>query len=187
MPVVIFLHGNASSRCEGLCQGQELLDKGINVFAFDFSGSGLSDGEYISLGYHEKDDLKVVIDFVEKLPGVSGIGLWGRSMGASTAVMYMKNDPRVKVACLDSPFCDFPKLAGEIAKNMIQLNDTIIKIALQIINQTIKDKAKLDIFQLLPIKDAPEVKTPAIFIHADSDEIVPLQHGIDLHEAYGGK
>ena len=186
MPVVIFLHGNASSRCEGLFQGHCLLNRGINIFAFDFAGSGLSDGEFISLGLHEKDDLKDILDFVEKLPGVGNIGLWGRSMGASTAILTMKEDSRVKVACFDSPFSDFPKLATEIGKRTINLGDTIFKIALQVINKTIKEKINADIFQLLPIKEAPEIKTPGIFIHAESDEIVPLQHGIDLHEVYGG-
>jgi len=186
MPVVIFLHGNASSRMEGLYQGEVLLEKGINVFAFDFSGSGMSEGEYISLGMHEKDDLKDIIDFVEKLPGVGNIGLWGRSMGAATAIMYMKDDPRVKVACFDSPFSDFPKLANEIAKKMINLSDTILKMALQFMNKTIKDKANADIFQIVPIKNAPDVKIPGIFIHAESDEIVPLQHGLDLYKEYGG-
>jgi len=33
---------------------------------FDFPGCGLSEGEYISLGYHERDDVKIVMDFLEK-------------------------------------------------------------------------------------------------------------------------
>jgi len=30
-----------------------LLPSNITVFTLDFSGSGLSDGEYVSLGWHE--------------------------------------------------------------------------------------------------------------------------------------
>ena len=52
MPVVIYLHGNSSSRIEGLNVARELLKRNINLFVFDFAGSGLSEGEYISLGYH---------------------------------------------------------------------------------------------------------------------------------------
>jgi alpha/beta superfamily hydrolase len=33
----------------------------LTVFAFDFTGSGLSDGEYVSLGYFEKEDLHAVV------------------------------------------------------------------------------------------------------------------------------
>lgn len=34
-----------------------LLDRGINLVAFDFSGSGLSEGEYVSLGFYESQDV----------------------------------------------------------------------------------------------------------------------------------
>lgn len=77
MPVVIYLHGNSSSRLEGLKAAPELLKRDINLFVIDFAGCGLSEGEYISLGWHEKDDVRIIVDFVEKLPGVSRIGLWG--------------------------------------------------------------------------------------------------------------
>ncbi len=77
MPVVIYLHGNSSSRLEGLKIATELLKRDINIFVFDFAGCGLSEGEYISLGWHEKSDLKIIIDFVERIPGVCKIGLWG--------------------------------------------------------------------------------------------------------------
>ena len=78
MPVVIYLHGNSSSRLEGLKIATELLKRDINIFVFDFAGCGLSEGEYISLGWHEKEDLKIIVDFVDRLPGVSKIGLWGK-------------------------------------------------------------------------------------------------------------
>ena len=50
MPVVIYLHGNSSSRLEGLKIAKELFKKKINLFVFDFAGCGQSEGEYISLG-----------------------------------------------------------------------------------------------------------------------------------------
>ena len=78
MPVVIYLHGNSSSRLEGLKIATELFKRGINLFVFDFAGCGLSEGEYISLGWHEKEDLKIIVDFVDKIPGVSKIGVWGK-------------------------------------------------------------------------------------------------------------
>ena len=56
----------------------ELLKRHLNIFVFDFAGCGMSEGEYISLGWHEKDDLRIIVDFVEKLPGVSKIGIWGK-------------------------------------------------------------------------------------------------------------
>ena len=52
MPCVIYLHANASSRIEGLHIRRFLLRRNINLCVFDFQGSGLSEGEYISFGYN---------------------------------------------------------------------------------------------------------------------------------------
>ena len=60
MPIVIYLHGNASSRLEGLRSLEILLPHGINLFLVDLPGSGLSEGEYISLGYYESHDLGII-------------------------------------------------------------------------------------------------------------------------------
>ena len=63
---------------------EELFKRDINLFLIDFPGCGLSWGEYISLWYHEIDDVGIVLDFIESLPVVWNIGIWGRSIGATT-------------------------------------------------------------------------------------------------------
>ena len=47
----------------------------MHFCCFDFSGCGISDGEYISLGIHESDDLEAVIKFLRNSGKVSDIGL----------------------------------------------------------------------------------------------------------------
>ena len=42
------------------------LLQGAMLLSFDFSGSGMSDGEYVSLGAFEKDDLKAVIEYLRE-------------------------------------------------------------------------------------------------------------------------
>ena len=47
----------------------------------------------MTLGWKEKDDLEAVVDFFQTLDCFNGkIGLWGRSMGAATSIMYAAND-----------------------------------------------------------------------------------------------
>jgi len=187
MPVVLYLHGNSSSRIEGLNMAGELLKRDINLFVIDFVGCGLSEGEYISLGYHESDDVGNVIDFIEKLPGVGRIGLWGRSMGAATTMIYAHRDNRVKAICLDSPFADFNRLARELTLKQINLPKFLINGALSIIRGTIINKNGLDIDKLKPIDLAGKTFQPAIFIHAIYDELINVQHSLDLFNKYGGQ
>lgn len=88
LPVVVYLHGNGSCRVEAEILFDQTLPYGMSVFAFDFSGSGKSDGEYISLGVFEKFDVETVVAYLASCQHVSAIALWGHSMGAATAVMY---------------------------------------------------------------------------------------------------
>ena len=187
MPVVLYLHGNSSSRLEGISNLKEILKLDINFFVVDFPGCGLSEGEYISLGYHESRDVRIIINFLEKIPGVGVIGLWGRSMGAATTILYAHKDERVKAIVMDSPFADFNILAKDLVLQQIKLPNFLIDGALKIVRSTIKKKNGLDIEKLKPIDSAPKTKQPAIFIHAKSDELINNNHSDMLYDAYGGK
>ena len=187
MPVVVYLHGNSSSRIEGFRNAPDLLKNGINIVIFDFAGCGLSEGEYISLGWYEKDDVKLIIDFVEKLPGVLNIGLWGRSMGAATTMFYAHSDPRIKAICMDSPFGDFKLLAKELCLKYITLPNFVLTTAMNFVKKTVKEKCGLDIDKLKPILYANKTKTPAFFLHAVTDELISLEQTLKLVENYAGE
>lgn len=81
-----------------------LLPSNITLFCFDFAGCGMSQGEYISLGWFEREDLEIIINYLRAERKVSTIGLWGRSMGAVTALLYGDRDPSIAGMVLDSPF-----------------------------------------------------------------------------------
>ncbi|BBH00596.1 alpha/beta-Hydrolases superfamily protein [Prunus dulcis] len=70
LPCVIYCHGNRADANEAAVM---LLPSNITVFTLDFSGSGLSDGDYVSLGWHERDDLKVVVSYLRSNKQISRI------------------------------------------------------------------------------------------------------------------
>ena len=76
----------------------------MTVFTFDFAGCGNSEGVYISLGYFEKEDVDCVFKYLRGLGTVSSIGIWGRSMGAVTALMYADGNHEIGCIVCDSPF-----------------------------------------------------------------------------------
>ena len=187
MPVILYLHGNCSSRLEGISLQKEILKREINLFVVDFPGCGLSEGEYISLGYHESHDVKILVDFISKLPGVGNIGIWGRSMGAATTMIYAHKDKRVKAICLDSPFADFNLLAKDLVLTKITIPKFLIDGALKIVRMIVKKKNGLDIDKLKPIDAAPKTTQPVLFIHANEDELINNKHSEMLLKAYKGK
>ena len=60
MPCVIYMHGNSSCRLEALELVDYFLTANITLFCFDFPGCGLSEGEFISLGWYERDDVACI-------------------------------------------------------------------------------------------------------------------------------
>ncbi|XP_012069496.1 uncharacterized protein LOC105631893 isoform X2 [Jatropha curcas] len=187
LPCVIYCHGNSGCRADASEAAIILLPSNITVFALDFSGSGLSGGEHVTLGWNEKDDLRAVVDYLRQDGNVSLIGLWGRSMGAVTSLMYGAEDPSIAGMVLDSPFSDLVDL-------MMELGDTYkfrfpkftVKFAIQYMRKTIQKKAKFDIMDLNTIKVAKSCFVPALFGHASDDDFIQPHHSDRIFEAYEG-
>ena len=119
MPCIIYMHGNASNKMEGLQYAPLLAQHGLNLVTFDFSGCGKSQGDWVTLGHKEVHDLQAVIEYIYENKRVSAIGLWGRSMGAATSLLYQAANPgTVNVMALDSGFSSLNDVINSMAGQM---------------------------------------------------------------------
>jgi len=123
------------------------IDKGWNVLLFDFSGSGLSDGETVSLGQQEARDLNCIIIDLER-KGNKNFILWGRSMGASTSttssnlvLFYLNEYARNNiVGCvLDSPYSSLWHLSVEIGASMTGLPNFLVTGVMSLLRSKIRE------------------------------------------------
>eukprot|EP00762_Andalucia_godoyi_P001753 ANDGO_07068.mRNA.1 Uncharacterized protein YqkD len=186
-PCVIYCHGNCGCRCDGIEAARVLLPSGLHLLVFDFTGSGVSEGEYVSLGYFEKEDLTTVCSYARAHLPVSTIGLWGRSMGAATAIMYAAEDPSIAGIVLDSPFAKLTQIMHEMVKSYKGwIPSMLIAVAIKAMRKSIKARAKFDIFECDPLQYAPLCFVPALFGHATGDEFVKIHHSEAVFSAYGG-
>lgn len=80
LPCVVYLHGNSGSRCDATEAIRLLLPARITIFAVDLSGSGLSEGEYVTLGAREVLDVEAIVHHLREQGRTSKIGIWGQSM-----------------------------------------------------------------------------------------------------------
>ncbi|KDO74880.1 hypothetical protein CISIN_1g007812mg [Citrus sinensis] len=185
LPCVIYCHGNSGCRADASEAAIILLPSNITVFTLDFSGSGLSGGEHVTLGWNEKDDLKAVVDYLRADGNVSMIGLWGRSMGAVTSLLYGAEDPSIAGMVLDSPFSDLVDLMMELVDTYkIRLPKFTVKFAIQYMRKAIQKKAKFDITDLNTIKVAKSCFVPVLFGHAVEDDFINPHHSDRIFEAY---
>jgi len=190
IPVVIYMHGNASARIEVLPQLTVLLALGVAVFAFDFGGSGKSDGEHVTLGYFEREDLLCVVAHLRATDVVSTIALWGRSMGAVTALMHGDRDPSIAGMVLDSPFADLARLCEEMVDKArdqgINVPGFVSSVAIRMIRGSVRRQAEFDIKDVSPITHVPHCYIPALFVAAENDDFITKAHSLSLHDAYAG-
>ncbi|KAL7569215.1 hypothetical protein ACA910_016771 [Epithemia clementina (nom. ined.)] len=190
IPVVIYMHGNSSARVEVIPQLSYLLSLGVAVFAFDFAGSGKSDGDYVSLGYYEREDLSCIVAHLRATNVVSTIALWGRSMGAATALMFGDRDPSIACMILDSPFADLTLLCEEMVEKAreqgIVVPNLIVSVAIRMLQGSVKKQAGFNIKQISPISHADKCFIPALFVAGEHDDFIKKHHSEDIYEKYAG-
>jgi pimeloyl-ACP methyl ester carboxylesterase len=186
-PCIVVLHGNSSCRLGALEIVMYALPAGFTVFALDFCGSGLSEGKYVSLGYHEQADIATAVKYVRKTNEASSLCLWGRSMGSVAALLYADSDPTVNAMVLDSPFSSLPKLATELVEDgKLGVPKIAVKLVMRLIRRDIKKRAKFDMFKLKPIAKVHKCAVPAFFVVGLQDELVGPHHVEALYKLHNG-
>lgn len=104
---IVFAHGYGQSKER--FYGYEYLRSrlGWNVAMFDFREHGESSKTLLTistLGYYEQWDLRAVIDWLEARGAAKPYVVYGRSMGAATALLEASKDPRISGVIASSPF-----------------------------------------------------------------------------------
>jgi len=183
-PCVVFCHGNSSSRLEALDAVQVCLPHKLALFCFDFSGCGMSEGEYVTLGHMERQDLKIVIDYLRNSGRATDIAIWGRSMGASTAIFCAAEDPHLVACVLDSPFTRLRTVALELGNEAIPR--FMLNMGLNLIRDEVQNRTGADMDSLSPIESAPRARCPAIFAASVEDDFIRPYHAKELQKAWGG-
>lgn len=85
------MHTHNGMRIQGLNIVKPILDLGLGVCLFDFNGNGHSTGEFVTFGFTEMIDLDDVLRFLRAKLRAKSFILWGRSMGAATAILHLSD------------------------------------------------------------------------------------------------
>eukprot|EP01017_Pseudomicrothorax_dubius_P022218 TRINITY_DN2397_c0_g1_i2.p1 TRINITY_DN2397_c0_g1~~TRINITY_DN2397_c0_g1_i2.p1 ORF type:complete len:515 (+),score=15.77 TRINITY_DN2397_c0_g1_i2:109-1653(+) len=188
-PLIIFLHGNAGSRLDALTLLNYVTVEGrYALLCFDFAGCGHSEGDYISLGYFEQDDVESFIEYLNgQYPGkFRHIILWGHSMGSATALFYASTHSNVKALVLDSPFSDLRSLAHELSQRAVSLPNFVISGVLSMVASSVEERIGIDIMKLSPKDAAFKIFIPGFFAVGEHDEMTPVKHTKSIYNCYAG-
>jgi len=97
---VIFLHGQGGSMDPDVQYAPALHAAGFNVLMFDFRAHGRSQGDFVSVGYLERQDVLGALDWLA-LRGQERVGLLGFSMGGAVAMLTAPIAPHVRAIVSD--------------------------------------------------------------------------------------
>ena len=160
----------------------------LSCFCFDFSGSGLSEGDLVTLGARESADLEAVVSFLRIQGRTSHIALWGRSMGAVTAVLYARTNLSIAGVVLDSPFARLTDLIRDIVVRDIvaEAPTVLVSAAILALRTSIRRRIGVDIAHIDALAAAGECYQPALFVHAQEDELIYPAHSQALSAAWAG-
>ena len=100
-PTIVLVHGFSANK-SGILHYAEGLHQDFNLVAFDLRNAGRSTGTQTTAGVLEQQDLRAIIDWLERTKHPSHIGVLGNSLGAATALAEATGDPRVEALALDS-------------------------------------------------------------------------------------
>lgn len=193
---VIYLHGNASCQIDGTYIIPAFIPAGIGVFCLDTSGSGLSDGEYVSLGFLEKDDVLAAINYLKENFQIFKFALYGHSMGAANVFFCLADDQEkdessqkiknsIVAAVSDSPFSSLETEMRELA-GMFSIPGCFVTPAIWYVARRIRNMANFDIYDVEPAKYATNCQQPILIIHGKQDDYIQYHHSEILANAYGG-
>ena len=156
--------------------GERLAGKGYDVVLTDLRAHGRSDGEYVTYGVKEKDDLKRIMDILISQKLVSpDVYVFGSNYGATIAIQYAAIDPRVKGVLAVAPYKDFRSLARQSLKLKLRSDEDIEEIVAEAgrIGDFDPDEASA-------VGAAPKLNCPILLVHGLINPTVPMAHSEEI-------
>jgi uncharacterized protein len=178
---IIYLHGVGDCKIGGVPYARLFFGRGFNVFLYDSRRHGLSEGPYCTYGFHEKNDLSIVLDYLKSRTDVRAgkIGVFGTSMGAAVALQAAALDPRIDAVVAEASFTDLRTIMVDYQKRIIKLPWHFLR------NLAMSRSQKLAGFKarfVSPIHAVKNVQRPVLFIHGTDDTRIRSEYSRALYE-----
>lgn len=166
----VILHGYADGKVGGIAWGPTWVSLGFNVLAIDLRAHGESGGSDSTAGYHERHDVRQVLDQLkrDRPAECEEIVLFGVSLGAAVAVAAAEGRDDIAALVLDCPFADYRNAVDTWAARMKMplpgLRPWVVRWA--------ERMAGADFAAVRPVDLVPKLSCPALVIQSGDDSLV---------------
>jgi hypothetical protein len=179
--VVIILHGVGDSRRGSAPMADIFLRHGYRVLVPDSRGHGTSEGELVTYGLREKDDMRGWVDWLYAHVSPRALYGLGESMGAAILLQALAVEPRIRAAVAESGFADFHQVAYDRLAGRFGLPRAIFAPVIEPGLFYVRQRYGIDLTEARPGRALLSVKTPVFFIHGTEDRNIPPAHSRQLY------
>lgn len=121
---VILLHGYQGNRTHMIPRARMLRQAGYGVLLYDARGCGTSEGDIVSMGYHETEDLLAAVRFLRER-GERRIACIGVSQGGATIALAGERLAGVRGAVCESTYDDLDNSIDRRFRHYIMLPSSV--------------------------------------------------------------
>ena len=178
---MIMVHGYRGDGASIISPIKQMKKAGYNLLIPDLRGHGFSEGDYIGMGWDDREDIIQWIDYLLSKDPHASIILYGVSMGGATVldVAGEKLPHQVKAIIED---CGYTSV-WDIFKAHIDMNNIESEVALHMASLVTKIRAGYYLEDVRPIEQVKKSQTPMLFIHGAEDNFVPFALVNELYNA----
>ncbi|XRB00416.1 AB hydrolase-1 domain-containing protein [Pycnococcus provasolii] len=119
-------------------------------------------------------------------PQFGHIALWGRSMGAVSALLHASQNATIAAIVLDSPFSTLTDVMSDIALRSVRIPRLLLRFAIGTVARGVRDVAGFDVRTIDALAAARDCNMPMFHGHAYEDGLIDTRHAYRLQVAYGG-
>lgn len=153
-----------------------------NILIFDFRAQGESEGDTISIGFHEKKDVHAALNFLQNNPATSNkiIVALGVSMGAAALLSAVSERPaEVKALVLDSTFA---RLFDQLCQSFARRTGLPIMPFFKITMIIFEYLASCRVAEVTPGEFVKKITCPIFIIHSEDDQVTRVDNAKELYQ-----
>lgn len=178
---VVVVHGYGRTQNSVFDIADYYLQQGFNVLTPDLRAAGTSEGQYLSMGHFESEDLLLWIQKIVDEDKNARIALHGVSMGGATVMLTSAKKPisNVKVLIED---CGFTSAYEMFAKELKRMYGLPAFPIMNFVDIVCKYKTGHFLSEAAPVDVIEHTKIPTLFIHGEEDKLAPKEMAEELYK-----